>query len=566
VGLMGLEERIRIVVDVVTDKASTGMASFRTSVGEADGVMGKFRAGAGAAMESVKANAGALAMAGGAALFAFGKASVSAFQDTALAAGKFSDATGVSVEEASKWRAVADDFDINADAIQGSILKMSTELGKSEGAFKQYGIEVVRAKDGTVDANATFINTATTIGAIKDPIERATAAKKLMGKSFTEVSRLMEMDAASLKAALDSTSEAQIIDDGELQKARDYQAAMDNLGDIVEDLKLQFGEALVPMLTEAANALKGVNDAANAALGEGGLGKLLSWAQKLGPLREVGDAIKGINEAINPEIEGKISDTAFAMADLGEESSDAAPALQSAGNAAVIAAGKADRLKDSIQTLTEKWQTLKGALDEREAFLNLEQSFDDLKVKGQEAWDAAASGAEDATAKSRDYELATIGAKQKVIDYLAEVLKLPPERATNILAAYDQGQFDWVEAQLNILTRNRTMNLSIQASGGIGYTPLTQTKKAKGGPLKAGEAAIVGDNPDGTLNATSELIVPQGDSNVVSAPDIRRALGAGQPVQQYVDNSVTTVNLPAGFSDKSVLAGQRRYRRIQGPT
>src|SRR4249919_774139 len=48
------------------------------------------------------------AVVAGAAITAFAVKGVSDFQNVALASGKFADATGLSVEEASKWLEVAD--------------------------------------------------------------------------------------------------------------------------------------------------------------------------------------------------------------------------------------------------------------------------------------------------------------------------------------------------------------------------------------------------------------------------------------------------------------------------
>lgn len=545
---MGLEERIRIVVDVVTDKASTGMASFRTSVGEADGVVGKFKAGAGAAFDTVKQNAGALAMAGGTALLAFGKASVSAFEDTALAAGKFSAASGVSVEEASKWRAVADDFDINADAIQGSIIKMSTELGKSEDAFRQYGIEVVRAKDGTVDANQTFINTATTIGKIKDPIERTTAAKKLMGKSFSEVSRLMEMDAKDLKAALDGASDAQIIDEAELAKARDYQAAMDKLGDIAEDLKLQFGEALIPAVTQVAEALGALNDAASALFGDGGLGKLYTFAMDQTGLMQLVHGINNVKDAFSPELKGSISDTAKFVKDVEDAAADAAPEVR---NLSKDVRDDRDAMTEAAREsrdFNEALRGLIGTLDAEDAFANFQEKLYAYK----------ALGADPSAQATRDYTRDLAG-------MITKLEGVPDETKARLITELSQGDLAAVEGYLWKWGQGVTVPVRFAGQGSVGFE-----KKAKGGDVNAGQPYVVGDNPDGSLNSTSEVFVPGASGTIVPANKVREALGqpgaAGGSSSTFVDNSVTNISLPAGFSDKSVLAGQRRYRRLQGPT
>ena len=92
---------------------SVTIAELLKSKGYATGAMGKFKAGSNAALSAVKANAGNFAMAAGAALVGFAVKSVGAFQDLALASGKFADATGLSVEEASRFIEVGGDIGVS---------------------------------------------------------------------------------------------------------------------------------------------------------------------------------------------------------------------------------------------------------------------------------------------------------------------------------------------------------------------------------------------------------------------------------------------------------------------
>lgn len=59
--------------------------------------------------------------------------------------------------------------------------------------------------------------------------------------------------------------------------------------------------------------------------------------------------------------------------------------------------------------------------------------------------------------------------------------------------------------------------------------------RASGGPVSASQPYIVGDNPDGTLNSTSELFVPKVNGNIYSAKDTRKMLSGGNNV--YITNN-----------------------------
>ena len=98
-----MANKISVIIDVAVDKGVSSLKKFRSAIGEAETASGKMRAGFDVAKESIVANAANIAMAAGGALIAFGVKSVKAFQDTALAAGQFSDATGLAVDEASRF-------------------------------------------------------------------------------------------------------------------------------------------------------------------------------------------------------------------------------------------------------------------------------------------------------------------------------------------------------------------------------------------------------------------------------------------------------------------------------
>lgn len=256
------DSRIKVIIDVVGDRASTSLRNFRTELKNAEGAFGKMKVAGSGAFEAIKANAANMAVAAGAALVAFGAKAVSAFQDLALEAGKFSEATGIAVEDASRWIEVAGDVGVSTETIQGAFQRMNKAI--ADGKLDEFSAQIVRAKDGTVDASATFQNLVTTIGAIKDPTERAQAAQDAFGRSYGEMAELMEMDAKSLQQALADVSDEKVIDEGEVKKARDFRAAMDKLNDAAQDLTLKIGGSLVPVLTDAADAMGAISDGVDA--------------------------------------------------------------------------------------------------------------------------------------------------------------------------------------------------------------------------------------------------------------------------------------------------------------
>lgn len=135
-----------------------------------------------------------------------------------------------------------------------------------------------------------------------------------------------------------------------------------------------------------------------------------------------------------------------------QETDDSIASWDAAHDAVVDLASGLDDATIATKQLEDANAKLRGDLDKREAYLNLLDQFDILKAKGQEAWDAAATGADDAESKARDYELAQIDTKNAVIDYTEQVGKVPTDVTTNLIAEVDAGQVDSLKADVDELT------------------------------------------------------------------------------------------------------------------
>lgn len=152
-------------------------------------------------------------------------------------------------------------------------------------------------------------------------------------------------------------------------------------------------------------------------------------------------------------------------------------------------------VKAGLDDIQRKWDELTGTIDANESWANLQLDFMALKTTGEEALTALADGTEDARTKSLEYQVAVDQQKKSIIDYAQEVLKIPPERITNILAAVDAGDLERAELLLANLTRNRNVSLSIEAKMGAGYSnsglPRFATGGVVGGPTGAPVPALV---------------------------------------------------------------------------
>lgn len=78
--------------------------------------------------------------------------------------------------------------------------------------------------------------------------------------------------------------------------------------------------------------------------------------------------------------------------------------------------------------------------------------------------------------------------------------------------------------------------------------------RAAGGPVSANSPYFVGENPDGTLNSTSELFVPRSAGRIVNSGDLQAALGGGSSIQNDIGSVIIS----------SEVDGERWLQRLTG--
>lgn len=625
---MAIRERMIYAIDIVTDKAANGLSSLKTKLNDAGTASGKFKVLASEAMNQVQAHAAELALAGGAALVTFGVKSVQAFTDGALAAGKFATASGLSTEEASRWVAVADDVGVSGEAMAGAFLKMERAVASGKGAWTDYGIEVARGADGQVDATATMLNAIEAVGRIQDPLKRAEVAQSLWGRGFAEVSEVVLGNAGKIEKALGEVSDAQIFDEDEVKKAREFRAAMDELSDALQEIALTAGEFLTPAVTDAAESLADLADGIDKVKSLGGT--LPGWVKTAGKafvefqlplanvrdrLGDVGGAAKdvggwlsiggdGADEAADKFglLEGVVADLtntenmfAQTLEDVLTAAGDSAGATENlaskseGANQAAIdlvasldvsaaalrnQADAAGEAFEGIRDLRDEYAKLRGDLEDRSAFLDVQDEFDNVADAAADAWTAASEGADDAERKVRDYEQAQIQLKQKVIDFAEEVGNIPPETVAEINALIDDGALAEAQRLLDSLTVTRTayVDTVVRNVGTPGNRraprigPTVDGALAHGGPTRAGGLYEV------TEGGKSELLHENGRTYLMAGDDgqvtpIASAgtsgrSGTAQPIYVTVNAGIKADGPEIA---RLVADAVAKYRRFNGP-
>jgi hypothetical protein len=499
--------------------AKAAFANFKTAVADAEGGMGKFKAGSKVALDAVAANAGTFALAAGAAVGKFVADGIAAFQNLALSAGKFADATGLAVADASRYIEAAGDIGIPIDAVRTAIGKLNKTIGADPDKVRKLGVDLAYLKDGSLDVNQTFKNTIDRLKGIKDPAEKARVATQLLGKGWQEMAVLIEDGSAKLDASLKSVSDQKVISEEELKMAEDYRDAMNGLGDATEDLKVKSGQRLIPMvtfLTQGATAALKFDDKVTELfkdiVGNG------TQAEK--PLSELAGVLD----------EGRINAGAFKTA------------IQNAKTPLDNLATSASNVTVAIVNADTAWRNLTDQFNEVLALDKATEALGKMEAAAEEAF---ATGAYD--------DLVTYNEKAaEFMEILAEISgQMDGISSKEILIRFQtQGPAAALElagylargAEYGGLSAADALGLAGISTGSNNVNGRFRGARANGGPVMGGSSYLVGERGP-------ELFTPSLSGNITP----NNALGSGGNI---------TVNVMSADPNEVVKALQAYNRNV----
>lgn len=540
----------------------------------------------------------ALLATGGAAIAGFAIKGISDFQNLALASGKMADATGLSVEEASRLIEVFGDVGVSGEAVQGAILKMNKAIGTNRAEFEKLGLV-------GATTNETFGNVITYLNGIKDPADRAREGTRLLGKSWAELAEVIEAGGTNLKQSLEDVGDTKVIDAQELRKARDFRQALENLKENAEQLSIKLGQALVPALAQVAKWADKVahidlpswlSDAKDAVVSLGNLpwdivadgieSISTTWedltdgetdaqeaTRKTAEIQEkLGQSTKNLVGGLI-ELKGGSEDAADAEAKLTEETEKANEASQAQYDAfrrqrdaaeGLMGAARdlADVNWDLFQKQTQwnsetKSRTLPNAIEL--ADLTRKQAEAQAKASGQTM--TAAQGLDVWNRKMIDSARTADGPlKQAIVNYITTANNIPAEKVTELSAAIDAGDYARARA---ILAQGVAVAMRpyvdqsdlARARAAIGATVRGRVGMfAEGTDSAPGGLAIVGEQGPELVN------LPRG-SQVVPNHELRGGAGLGAIT---IQNMTVVANDPEQFVRQLETYARRNGRgRLQ---
>jgi len=456
-----------INIPIITEFSDAGLKSargafdtFKGKVAEAEGGMGKFKAGANVALDTVKANAGTFALAAGGAIAGFAYNAIKDFQDLALSVDDFRNKTDLTLQQSSQWVSYTGDLGIEADAITKIFSRLAKAATDEIPAFEELGVAVAFGPDGATDIEETFLRVNEAINRLDDPVAEAAYRADLFGKGWMSASEIIQMSSDDIRTALEGVKDFEVIDEDEIQKAKDLRAAQDELGDAFARISVQIGEKLIPALTDATNAAIPLLDA-------------------IGPLIDL--VFDGADA--NADYAHQVSKSNIQMRtgvtlasklfgwlgigndeteDLTENTLDLENAWKNGYRAMINAQEAAEDLTSDLMDVDEALAELKGNVDERQAWRNL---IDDIEEAGEKAKEAF----EEATPEAlRASERALDDARLKVGEYIAQMDEIPEDKKTEIIASLDNANLAEVEQILANLARAREIPFMPVVRPGVG--------------------------------------------------------------------------------------------------
>jgi hypothetical protein len=521
----------------------------------------------------------------------------------------FNEVAGTTWEEGSRLIAVFDDLRVSSEEGASAMGKLTKTVGTSPEVLAKYGIEIVKAKDGTVDMAATLANVATAFQQTTDPAKRAALGSELFGKSWANMVPVLQKGGKELKSLIDGVDKSQVATEAGAKKQQELFEKTDNLNDAVAGLQRSLAENLVPALAAAA---EGATEAVNA------FGWLQDKVEELGPSFEESQEGSKWWKDMLPEI-GKASDhVGISVGGFAAKLQQAAQAARDAQTFLEPLAGPLVnvelRAKDAAKAFKDFEKNTKDLLQAQEEMrlallatedstLGLEQaeikagdaSFelsektretseavkahgensDQAKIAVEEhrravadaqgAMNGAAAAAQQLAMDQAAAANSSLTAGQQVKVYRDELIKLRAGVTDPALAAAMDAQIERLRAVAeraeDAASQVRGYNAALRDQAGIENNFVSRdatggavTRRATGGPVWPGRTYMVGENGPELLNLPSG----SGPGEVLSNPEMSRVgrfSGAFPTITTNADGTVMFAGDSTSYPGSVVKTG-----------
>lgn len=430
------------------------------------------------------------------------------------------------------------------EALNIQIKGYKDQLSATTSPLQKLNVATQNADGSNRSFNDILMSVADKFKSMPDGAEKTAASMELFGKKGKDLIKTLNLGSDGIKdMELQAQKLGLTLSSQNVADVAKYVAAQKQLKDQTDSLKLSVGELTTPVLTSFQTKLNDVVGrliatdspfrAATANVLAFGGPVLTATSATTGFLGSLDQALPMLTKVAgfmaNPYVAAAVGVAAItgvvAYAILNEKSQ--AEQLSIANQ---NLKRDTDALKDSQNRLHDAEMNQQGAsLQVESAQRSYNQAVKEFGPKSLEARQAAYNlqVAQDNYKKSVNDTKTALEETQKKAHEVAKDKTL----ITTLKQTSDE--FDGVKksadgAVFSINKLVEKVNTKQTGAGGqkIDLSPLL--KRAKGGPVKPGQGYIVGDNPDGTLNNTSELFLPDQAGTIIPADKTRQMLTPAQ--------------------------------------
>lgn len=170
---------------------------------------------------------------------------------------KFQSITGASARDASVLTGQAEILGISSESLDSAMGRLSRNIATGKDGLANYGVEIVRTKDGHVALEATLQNIAQRYAELNGTTEQAAMAQQAFGKGFMTLAPLLAQGKdgmLELEAAVDKTGKT--MNQTQINQAHEFSDTMKELKATGEGLAVSLGSILGPAVTVVAKAFE----------------------------------------------------------------------------------------------------------------------------------------------------------------------------------------------------------------------------------------------------------------------------------------------------------------------
>ena len=609
-----MANKISVIIDVTVDKANRAITSFKKSVTDADGAVGKFKAGAASAGASLKANIVPVAAAAGAAVATFAAKSIKAASDLGESTNAVEKTFGSTAEAVLKiGENAAESFGLSKAEFNGAAVAFSAfakEVAGPGGDVADVIEDLTRrsadfASVMNIDVAEAALVFRSGLSGETEPLKRFGIVLSAAAVEAHALATGMVESKSEMTEAIKVQARYELLMKKTAFTANDFADTSDGLANSTRiankrmiDFQATVGEQLIPVVETSLGLVLDLADAMDALkVSAGGAGEALdkdrgfvegltnALENQLNPWQAVLQAYNsyaGAGDDAAESTDGLDHSLHGLSQSLVQAAIDEALLERATENATKLAEDQAAAIDEVTAAAERRIQASKDELAAQDALNDATLSAIDssLGYRNQVARTTstiATANAVTNNAKSSTEELAQAArdAEGAVLDQAGAAVRLAEDQAKangQMLTADEKTKIYKAELgrlvgtlngdaafaiqmhidRLNAIPRSIRTTIT-QKFGSLGRADYTQpgfgSRRARGGPVSAGEAYLVGEEGPEVLQmgASSGKVIPN---------DKLGGMGGNTIINNY----------PAGWRDADdITNGRRRYDRIQGP-